>query len=139
MPAKDKYHEAVKTALGKDGWTVNADPLHLKWGRHDFYVDLAANRFYLADKGERQIAIEVKSFTSLSAMAALEQALGQFLIYRMILKRVMPSRKLYLAVTEDAFEDVFEAEIGALVLEEYDIPVIVFEEKMEVILEWIEK
>jgi hypothetical protein len=25
MPAKDLYHEAVKNALIKDGWTITAD------------------------------------------------------------------------------------------------------------------
>jgi XisH protein len=26
MPAKDIYHDAVKNALIKDGWTITADP-----------------------------------------------------------------------------------------------------------------
>jgi hypothetical protein len=94
MPAKDTFHDAVKNALEKDGWNVKADPLHLKWGKRDFYVDLAASRFYLADKGERHIAVEVKSFTGESAMSALEQGLGQYLIYRSILKRKDPLSKV---------------------------------------------
>ena len=68
MPAKGVFHGAVKNALEKDGWSVTADPLHLKWGKRDFYVDLAASRFYLADKGELRIAIEVKGFTGDSGM-----------------------------------------------------------------------
>ena len=31
MPARDIYHNAVKNALVKDGWTITDDPLHLKW------------------------------------------------------------------------------------------------------------
>jgi hypothetical protein len=34
MPAKDKYHEAVKTALIKDGWTITDDPLHIPFDAH---------------------------------------------------------------------------------------------------------
>jgi hypothetical protein len=29
MPAKDIYHETVKNALIKDGWTITDDPLKL--------------------------------------------------------------------------------------------------------------
>jgi hypothetical protein len=32
MPAKDIYHETVKAALIKDGWTITDDPLNLKIG-----------------------------------------------------------------------------------------------------------
>ena len=28
MPAKDIYHDTVKNALIKDGWTITHDPLH---------------------------------------------------------------------------------------------------------------
>lgn len=40
MPAKDMYHDTVKRALVKDGWVITHDPLPLKWGRKDLYVDL---------------------------------------------------------------------------------------------------
>ena len=30
MPAKDAYHDAVKRALIKEGWTITDDPLHLR-------------------------------------------------------------------------------------------------------------
>ncbi|MGD2183210.1 element excision factor XisH family protein [Lusitaniella coriacea LEGE 07167] len=29
MPAKDTYHDAVKNALIKDGWTITADPYYI--------------------------------------------------------------------------------------------------------------
>jgi hypothetical protein len=136
MPAKDTFHDAVKNALEKDGWNVKADPLHLKWGKRDFYVDLAASRFYLADKGERHIAVEIKGFTGDSPMFSLEQTLGQFLIYRSILKRKDPSRKLYLAIDQKTFRNVFRKDVGLLVIEDYDIALIVFNTKTEVIVEW---
>ena len=136
MPAKDIFHDAVKTALTSDGWTIKADQLHLRWGKRDFYVDLAADRFYLADKGEQHIAIEVKSFTDDSAMTALEKTLGQFLIYRSILKRKDPERKLFLAVTQPVFRNIFEKDVGLLVVEDYDIALLIFDAQKEVIIEW---
>jgi hypothetical protein len=39
MPARDIYHEIVKRALIKDGWTITDDPLTLKFGETELYVD----------------------------------------------------------------------------------------------------
>jgi hypothetical protein len=81
MSARDRYHDQVKNALIKDGWTITDDPLHVKWGKKDMYVDLGAERLLAAEKGERKIAVEVKSFLGPSEMADLEQAVGQYTIY----------------------------------------------------------
>ncbi len=40
MPARDIYHNAVRNALIKDGWTITHDPLRLVWGGKDMFVDL---------------------------------------------------------------------------------------------------
>lgn len=32
MPAKDKFHEAVKIGLEREGWTITADPLYIEFG-----------------------------------------------------------------------------------------------------------
>jgi len=32
MPALDRYHETVRHALTKDGWTITDDPLTLEFG-----------------------------------------------------------------------------------------------------------
>lgn len=44
MPAKDFYHEHVKTALINDGWEITDDPLKLKWKKRPVYIDLGAQR-----------------------------------------------------------------------------------------------
>jgi hypothetical protein len=77
MPAKDRYHQNVKNALTKDGWVITDDPLHLKYGQRDMYIDLAAHRLIAAEKQGKRIAIEIKTFASVSDMADLQQALGQ--------------------------------------------------------------
>ncbi len=78
MPAKDIYHNAVKEALSKDGWNITHDPLRLKWGGKDHYVDIGAERLLAASKDNREIAIEIKSFVGHSEMRDLQQAVGQF-------------------------------------------------------------
>jgi hypothetical protein len=64
MPAKDIYHETVKAALIKDGWTITDDPLNLKIGTRNTAIDLGAEK----------IAVEVKSFISPSPISDLEKA-----------------------------------------------------------------
>ena len=51
--AKDIYHDTVKTALIKDGWTVTDDPLRLKFGGRSVYVDLGAEKLFAAEKEGR--------------------------------------------------------------------------------------
>jgi hypothetical protein len=43
MPAKDFYHETVKTALIKDGWTVADKSLTFMVGKRPAMIDLAAD------------------------------------------------------------------------------------------------
>lgn len=74
VPAKDKYRDAVRNALEKDGWTITDDPLHLVWGKKDMYVDLGAERVLAAENQGRRIAVEVKSFLGVSKMTLLKKS-----------------------------------------------------------------
>lgn len=62
MPARDLYHNTVKNALVKDGWTITDDPLTLGIGSTNLFVDLGAERVLGAQKGLRKIAVEIKTF-----------------------------------------------------------------------------
>jgi predicted aspartyl protease len=66
MAAKDRFHNAVKIALEKDGWTITEDPLYIDIEDVDFYVDLGAEKIIAAEKASQKIAIEVKSFLGTS-------------------------------------------------------------------------
>jgi hypothetical protein len=137
MPAKDTYHEIVKNALVKDGWTITHDPLKLKWGTKDMYVDLGAERLLAAEKGGQQIAVEIKSFVGLSEVNDLENAIGKYVVYHSVMARTEPNRVLYLAVHQEAFSDVFEDPLGKLLLEDYGVRLIVFDSQKEEILKWM--
>ena len=50
MPAKDFLHDAVRTALEKDGWTITDDPLTFKAEGIRFFIDLAAERIIGAER-----------------------------------------------------------------------------------------
>jgi len=137
MPAKDIYHDSVRNALIKDGWTITQDPLKLKVGRKKVYVDLGAERLLCAEKGTEKIALEIKSFIGLSDVTDLEHALGQYVLYEKILAKQQPDRCLYLAVNEPAFNGIFSDELGQILLADETLRLVVFDENEEVIVQWI--
>jgi XisH protein len=59
LAQRNIYHEAVKNALIKDGWTITHDPFVLAFGLHNLYVDLGAEQMLAAEKEERRIAEEL--------------------------------------------------------------------------------
>jgi hypothetical protein len=72
MPAADVYHNVVKNALIKDGWTITHDPYTLTFGQRNVFVDLGAERLVAAEKGQEKIAVEIKSFLGTSDVRDLE-------------------------------------------------------------------
>ena len=137
MPARDTYHDEVKTALVKDGWTITDDPLHLKWGRKDMYVDLGASQLLAAHKQKRKIAVEIKTFGSRSELDDLEKALGQYVLYFDVLTELEPERILYVALPIWAYESLFEEPLGQLLLRNERLRLIVFDPAQETIEQWL--
>lgn len=135
--AKDIYHDTVRTALEKDGWTITDDPLRLTIGRRGFYVDLGAEKLLAAEKEGRKIAVEIKSFLRPSPMTDLEDAVGQYLIYSMILENDESDRLLYLAVNFSVYRDIFTDDIGQLLLSRPDFRLLVFDVEKEEVRLWI--
>jgi XisH protein len=66
MPARDIYHNTVRNALVKDGWTITHDPYTLPFGDQKPQVDLGAEMPLAAEKEGRKIAVEVQSFLGAS-------------------------------------------------------------------------
>jgi len=60
MSRKDNFHQAVRRALEKDGWTITQDPLLLKIGTLQLEADLGADKAIAAQKDNQKIAVEVK-------------------------------------------------------------------------------
>lgn len=137
MPAKDIYHDCVKIALIKDGWTVTHDPLSLKIGQKDLFIDLAAQKLLAAEKQGQKIAVEIKSFLGTSEIEDLKNALGQYVLYQKILHHLASERKLYLAIRTTVFTQLFSQEIGQILLGDNSLNLIIFDPEQEVISQWI--
>ncbi len=137
MPAKDIYHQIVKDALIKDGWTITDDPLKLTIGSRSLYVDLGASKLLAAQKEDQKIAVEIKSFLSASPINDLENALGQYVLYQNILQSTDAERILFLAIREEVYNDLFSEPIGQLLLNNQQIKLIVFNLKRQELVKWI--
>jgi hypothetical protein len=137
VPAKDIYHDTVKRALQKDGWIITHDPFPLQIGRKRLSADLGAERLINAEKGTQKIVVEVKSFVGRLDVKDLEQALGQYILYRQVLNEMGIDRSLYLAISQPIFNSVFTIELGQVLLKNQMIKLIVFDDKSEAIVQWI--
>ena len=136
MAAKDIFHDAVKHALEKDGWTVTHDPLFLSFGGIDMYIDLGAERILAAERGNEKIAVEIKSFVGPSATTEFSLALGQFLKYQLALEEEQPDRVLYLAIPIDAEREFFRLELPRRLVERYHVRLLIYDPEEEVIVKW---
>lgn len=136
MPAKDFYHNTVRNALIKDGWKITDDPLILKIGDRSTFVDLGAEKLIAAERDSQKIAVEIKSFLSPSPINDLENAWGQFFLYARVIQKRDTDRRLYLAVSRNTFETLFQEEAGQLLLDEPGFRIIVFDPKREEIIKW---
>ena len=138
MPAKDIYHNTVRTALEKDGWTITNDPLPLKIGKRTLNVDLGAEKLFAAEKQGRKIAVKVKSFVSASPVNNLEKAVGQYMVYEDILEQLEPERIIYLAIRAEVYAQIFSEPIEQLLLEKNRFKLIVFNSLKQTIVRWID-
>ncbi len=137
MPAKDLYHDNVKNALIKDGWTVTHDPYSISVEFKSVFVDFGAERVLAAEKEDEKIAVEVKTFRSASDIFDFEQAVGQYVFYRSLIARTQPERRLFLAIPVDAYETTFQEPIIQPALEDLSVALFVFDPAKEVITKWI--
>lgn len=138
MSRRDVFHDAVRRALEKEGWTITHDPFPLVYGASTVSVDLGASAPLGAEREGRKIAVEIKSFLSLSGLQDLYGAVGQFIVYRIAMRYQDPERTLYLAVPVTAFKTMFEVREGLQLIDEENLKIAVYNETNEVITQWIE-
>ena len=102
--ARDIFHNIVKEALIKDGWTITHDPLTLLTRKEGgVQTDLGAEKIIIADKGLTKIAVEVKSFLNPSPINDFHEAFGQYMIYLDVLEMTAIERIMYLAMPFEVY------------------------------------
>jgi hypothetical protein len=137
MSAKDTYHETIKNALIKDGWTIIRDPYTIKYEEIQLFADLLADRTLEIERNGQQIIVEIKSFLSRSPMREFETALGQYIIYRTLLKDVLPQSKVYLGISRSIYQSFFLQKAISKIIEETNLLLIIVDLNKEEIVKWI--
>lgn len=136
--AKDIYHQQVRAALIKDGWTITHDPLAVenKGEKMDYEIDLGAEKLIGAERGTEKIAVEVKSFLKASLTHEFHGILGQYIVYEEALEYLESDRILYLAIPDFAFTRIKDYPFLSYLLVKKNVKYLVFDKNQSIILSW---
>ena len=136
--AKDIFHNTVKIALEKEGWTITHDPFILKDKAKNikYDIDLGAEKLLAAERGTEQIVVEVKSFVKASFTHEFHSVLGQYLIYLKGLEQIEAQRKLFLAMPLFAYNRLENHPLLLEILEDFKVKLIIFDDRNKTIVLW---
>jgi hypothetical protein len=147
MPQRDTIHNLVKEAIIKDGWEITDDPYVISYGERFLFVDLGAKeseglkeiqrQFLGAERDNSRIAIEIKEFRGKSVIADLQQVIGQYVLYRLLLTKVDPEREIYLAITDLTYNEIFSEPIGKVVISDLPLKLLVIDLERAEVKQWI--
>lgn len=134
MPAKDHYHDTVKRALIKEGWTILDEQYFIGTETRQLWVDL-----HIEDKaGEQRLLVEVKSFlTGESAVENLANAIGKYQIYEAAIAIRELELSIYLAIPIQTFDGIFSEGIVQALIRKINLRRIVDDPVNEVIVQWL--
>jgi XisH protein len=132
MPAIDQCHHQIVHALQKDGWTVQRKPYVLFISHRRLYIDIYAEN-YQVNQSQRIVIVEAKCFQDAKAeLNELYTAIGQYIIYRNLLRQQNVSDRLFLAIPSEAYRGVF-TEFALSVIGEFQIKMIVVDLEMRLL------
>ncbi len=131
------YHHHVSKALENEGWTITHDPYYLYFSEKRVMVDLGGEKLIVAKKEKEKIAVEVKSFTGISLIHQLHQSVGQFDFYALLLNKQEPERVLYLAMPQDAYDELIVIPVIKEFLERRQVKLITFDINEPKLKQWI--
>lgn len=136
--AKDLYHEAVKLALEKDGWTITHDPFKIrdKAQNLNYEVDLGAEKLLAAEKGTEKIAIEIKSCLKSSLANEFHTIVGQYITYIDAIEFLNIDRELILAIPLFAQNRLKQYPFLLHLIDKHQIKMLVYDEIEQEIISW---
>ena len=137
--ARDLFHNIVKKALIKDGWTITHDPFTLHSRKEGgLSTDIGAEKVILAENGLTKIAVEVKSFIHMSILHEFLKASGQYMSYSKIIRKNEPIRLLYVAMPTFVYYLLIKYDWVVEVMTDLNMKVILYSSEKEIIEEWKE-
>jgi hypothetical protein len=135
--ARDLIHVHIRQALEKDGWIITQDPYPIKIGGFDMEIDLAAENILVAERGIEKIAVEIKSFAGLSKVYDFHLAVGQFVDYRIALRVREPERMLFVGITDDTWDSIFQLPFAQMVIQELNMKILIVNPDKTEVVQWI--
>lgn len=137
--ARDLFHDIVKQALVKDGWTITHDPFTLHTRKEGgLSTDIGAEKVILAENGLKTIAVEVKSFVHISILHEFLKASGQYLSYSKIMRKNDPNRLLYVAIPTFIYYRLIKYDWVLEVMADLNMKAILYSTEKIIIEEWKE-
>ncbi len=137
--ARDLFHNIVKEALIKEGWTITHDPYPLHSRKEGgLSTDIGAEKVILAENNLKKIAVEVKSFVHMSILHEFLKASGQYLSYSKIIIKNDPNRLLYVAMPTFVYYRIIKYGWVQEVMEDLNMKVILYNTEKIIIEEWKE-
>lgn len=136
--AKDIFHDAVRTALEKDGWTITHDPYLIKTALLDepLSADLGAEKLIAANKGQEKILVEIKSFLRESLVYEFHRAIGQIVSYQINMEIQEPDRRIFLAIPKFAWAKMATQAFYEAVLLRESIHCLIFDPETKSVVLW---
>jgi len=137
MPKLDTCHFQVARSLQKDGWQIVQNGVYVDDEyTNAVYVDIQAVQ---GSNGtlSRNIFVEAKCFSLPRKTPDLHRAIGQYVVYRVILDEEGFPEPLYLAVPNESFAEYFNARL-LQVSKRYGIKLVVIDLEQERVIQWIE-
>jgi XisH protein len=137
MPRFDQCHEQVVHSLQKEGWRVEGQHVQLTSEERTAFVDIQARR-PLNGTVEQVLLAEVKCFPNEESYTTqIYTAIGQYLVYRMMIEEANLSIPLYLSIPETTYTELFDSIIMKMI-QRYQIKLMIVNIVEEGIVRWME-
>jgi hypothetical protein len=137
MPNKDLHHDIVVRSLVKAGWQILDEHHYLLVGT----TSMNQRRLYIDIRVQHTaqpivILIEVKSLDK-SPVHELMEMIGQYIVYRAALDLLHDNTPLYVAITEESYNDIVVHPLGQKSMQKLSIPMMTYNTRKEEITRWM--
>ncbi|MEZ4865751.1 MAG: element excision factor XisH family protein [Caldilineaceae bacterium] len=136
--ANDTIHDAVIQALKNDGWHILREHFTVRYEELEIRIDIVAEHpAVLAEKDGRRILVEIKTFGGRSFMKDLQNAVGQYTIYRNILALSGLEYELFLAIHETVYDVAFQQKAMTQIIQLNQIKLLVVNIDSQEVVRWV--
>lgn len=123
-------------------------PIVMSFGERFLFIDLGGSKeqkvpylkegnFIAIERNNQKIAVEIKKFRGRSVVKNLEQVIGQYMLYNLVLQSLEPDRLVYLAITDVDYDEIFSEPLGRLARTGIPLRLIVVDVETVEVKQWI--